>query len=81
MISYNSQRYSYNVEQSDSCINTFTLGLVLADSPPAVAILAHVCTMLGAAAAGLGRTVRTLAHVDWKRKQEMSATRNDTAIF
>ena len=44
-------------------MNTFTLGLVLADGPPGVARLAHVGIMLGATAAGLGRAVHTLAHV------------------
>ena len=42
---------------------TFTLGLVRAEGPPGVALLAHASVMLGATAAGLGRAVRTLAHV------------------
>ena len=44
-------------------INTFTLGLVLAEGPPFVALLAHVSIMLGATLAGLGLAVRALAHV------------------
>ena len=44
-------------------ITTFTLALVLAESPAGVARLAHVSAVLGAAAAGLGLAVRTLAHV------------------
>ena len=44
-------------------ITTFTLGLVRAEGPPGVALLAHASVMLGATAAGLGRAVRTLAHV------------------
>ena len=42
---------------------TFTLGLVRAEGPPDVALLAHASVMLGATAAELGRAVRTLAHV------------------
>ena len=42
---------------------TFTLGLVRADSPPSVALFAHVSTRLGASATGLGLAVQTLAHV------------------
>ena len=45
---------------------TFTLGLVRAEGPPDVALLAHASAMLGATAAGLGRAVRTLAHVHYK---------------
>ena len=40
---------------------TFTLGLVLAEGPPFVALLAHVSIMLSATAASLGCAVRTLA--------------------
>ena len=49
------------------CINTFTLGLVVTEGPPGLALLAHVSVMLGATTAGLGRAVRTLAHVRCKR--------------
>ena len=49
---------------------TFTLGLVLAEGPPGVALLAHASVMLGATAAGLGRAVRTLAHIHCKRTCE-----------
>ena len=42
---------------------TFTLGLVLADGPPFVALLTHVSIMLGATLAGSGLAVRALAHV------------------
>ena len=49
-------------------VPTFTLALVLADGPPGVAFLAHVSTVLGAIAAGLGLAVRTLAHVRCKSK-------------
>ena len=44
-------------------LRTFTLGLVLAEGPPGVALLAHVSVMLGATAAGLGLAVQTLACV------------------
>ena len=43
-----------------------TLGLVLADDPTGLALLAHVSSIRGATAAGLGRAVRTLAHVRCK---------------
>ena len=46
---------------------TFTLGLVRAEGPPVLALLAHASVMLGATAAGLGRAVRALAHVRCKR--------------
>ena len=42
---------------------TFTLGLVLAEGPPFVALLTHVSIMLGATLAGSGLAVRALAHV------------------
>ena len=45
---------------------TATLGLVLAEGPPGVALLAHASSIRGATAAGLGRAVRTLAHVACK---------------
>ena len=49
---------------------TATLGLVLAEGPPGVALLAHASVMLGATAAALGRAVRTLAHVRCKHTCE-----------
>ena len=42
---------------------TATLGLVLAEGPPGVALLAHASSIRGATAAGLRRAVRTDAHV------------------
>ena len=42
---------------------TFTLGLVLVEGPPGVALLAHISSVRGATAAGLGLAVRTQAHV------------------
>ena len=42
---------------------TFTLGLVRAEGPPGLALLAHASVMLAATGAGLGRAVWTLAHV------------------
>ena len=49
------------VKQSPA--RTFALGLVRAEGPPGVALLAHVSSIRGATAAGLGRAVRTDAHV------------------
>ena len=49
---------------------TCTLGLVRADGPPGVALLAHASVMLGATAAALGRAVRTVAHVRCKHTCE-----------
>ena len=48
---------------SASQARTCTLGLVRAEGPPGVALLAHASVMRGATAAGLGRAVRTYAHV------------------
>ena len=48
------------------CIRTFTLGLVRAEGPPGLALLAHVSVIRGATAAGLGRAVHALAHVRCK---------------
>ena len=45
---------------------TFTLGLVRFELPPGVTLLAYASAMLDATAAGLGRAVRTLAHVRYK---------------
>ena len=60
---------------------TFTLGLVHADGPPGVALLAHVSIMLGAIAAGLGLAVRTLAHVRCKYTRERLCEQTQTTII
>ena len=61
---------------------TFTLGLVLAEGPPGVALLTHVSVMRGATAAGLGLAVQTLAHVACKYtcEQLCEQTRTTTII-
>ena len=59
---------------------TFTLGLVRADGPPGVALLAHVSIMLGAIAAGLGRAVRTLAYVRCKYTREQLCAQTQAII-
>ena len=59
---------------------TVTLGLVLADGPSGVALLAHVSAMLGATAAGLGLAVRTLAHVRCKHTCERCEQAQTTVI-
>ena len=60
---------------------TFTLGLVLADGPPGVALLAHVSVMLGATAAGLGLAVRTLARVRCKHTCEHLCEQAQTTVI
>ena len=62
------------------CINTFTLGLVVTEGPPGLALLAHVSVMLGATAAGLGLAVQTLAHVRCKCTCEQSCEQTRTTI-
>ena len=60
---------------------TFTLGLVRAEGPPSVALLAHASVMLGAIAAGLGRAVHTLAHVRCKCTCGRLCTQTQTTII
>ena len=59
---------------------TFTLGLVLAEGPPGVALLTHVSAIRGATAAGLGLAVRALAHVACKRTCEKLCEQTQTTI-
>ena len=62
-------------------VRTFTLGLVLADGPPGVALLAHVSSIRGATAAGLGLAVRTLApHVACKCTCEQLCEQTQTTV-
>ena len=61
-------------------VRTFTLGLVRAEDPPGVALLAHASVMLGATAAGLGLAVRTLAHVRCKYTCERLSEQTQTKI-
>ena len=60
---------------------TFTFGLVRAEGPPGVALLAHVSVMLGATGAALGRAVRTLAHVRCKCTGEQLCEQTQTTII
>ena len=60
---------------------TFTLGLVRAEGPPGVALLAHASVMLGATAAGLGLAVHTLAHVRCKCTCGRVCTQTQTTII
>ena len=60
---------------------TVTLGLVLAEGPPGVALLAHASVMLGATAAGLGRAVHALAHVRCKYTCEQLCEQAQSTIM
>ena len=60
---------------------TFTLGLVRAEGPPGLALLAHASVMLGATGAALGRAVDTLAHVRCRHICEQSCEPTHTTII
>ena len=60
---------------------TFTLGLVRAEGPPGLALLAHVSSIRGATAAALGRAVRTLAHVRCRHICEQLREQKQTTII
>ena len=72
-------RYSGYVIGSQ--LRTRTLGLVLAEGPPGVALLAHASVMRGATAAGLGLAVHALAHVRCKRICEQLCEQTQTMIM
>ena len=60
---------------------TFAVGLVRTEGPPGFAVLAHVSSIRGATAAGLGRAVRTLAHVRCKCTCETLREQTQTTIM
>ena len=65
----------------DLYTRTFTLGLVLAEGPPGVALLTHANTILGATAATLGLAVHTLARVHCEHACEQLCEQAQTTVI